>query len=213
MDDAAAVCVTGHPRGIVRQFLGISMSKAEDRRAVRTRKSLHEALMALIRRKHYEAISVQDIIDAADVGRSTFYAHYTGKEDLFRSGFESLRHLLAESGSPDRHGDEPLAFSLAMFEHACAYRETYRALIGGRGGMIAIEEIKRALADAVRADPLVASDDDGTISRALRIQFVVDAFLTVLTWSIGRRPLVAPADMNAAFRQLVMYGLTARQPG
>jgi AcrR family transcriptional regulator len=49
-----------------------------DRRAARTRRALHGALMSLILRKGYEAITVQDIIDEADVGRSTFYAHYTG---------------------------------------------------------------------------------------------------------------------------------------
>jgi len=46
-----------------------------DRRAVRTRRSLHRALMSLILRKDYEVVTVQDIVDEADVGRSTFYAH------------------------------------------------------------------------------------------------------------------------------------------
>ena len=67
-----------------------------DRRVTRTRAMLQQALMSLIPRKDYDAITVQDICDAANVGRSTFYAHFTSKDDLKRSGFEHLRKELAD---------------------------------------------------------------------------------------------------------------------
>src|SRR3981189_97579 len=99
------------------------MVEVIDRRAVRTRKALHGALMSLILRKGYEATTIQDIIDEADIGRSTFYGHYTGKEDLLRSGFQILRRELAEAQRAARGRirgpqHEPLGFSRAMFEHA-----------------------------------------------------------------------------------------------
>ena len=62
-----------------------------DRRIPRTRAMLQHALTSLILKKGYEAITIQDICDEANVGRSTFYAHYTSKDDLKRSGFEHLR--------------------------------------------------------------------------------------------------------------------------
>src|SRR3990170_6343522 len=113
------------------------MANVMDRRAARTQKALHGALMSLLLRKGYEAITVQDIIDEADVGRSTFYAHYTGKEDLLRSGFQTLRAELTEAQRSARANingsqDEPLGFSLAMFEQASGYTHVYRALVGGR---------------------------------------------------------------------------------
>ena len=57
---------------------------------------LQHALTSLILKKGYEAITIQDICDAANVGRSTFYAHYTSKDDLKRSGFEHLRKELVD---------------------------------------------------------------------------------------------------------------------
>lgn len=54
-----------------------------DRRVQRTRKSLQDALRQLFHEKGYDAITVQDILDRANVGRATFYAHYQNKEDLF----------------------------------------------------------------------------------------------------------------------------------
>jgi AcrR family transcriptional regulator len=55
---------------------------ATDRRIVRTRAMLQDALLSLIRTKGYEAITIKDICDAANVGRSTFYAHYTSKDQI-----------------------------------------------------------------------------------------------------------------------------------
>ena len=62
-----------------------------DRRIQRTRQLLHEALIELIQEKGYEAVTVQDILDRANLGRSTFYLHYRDKEELLLSGFERLR--------------------------------------------------------------------------------------------------------------------------
>jgi len=53
-----------------------------DRRTRRTRERLQRALIALVGERRYEAIGVQDIADRADLGRSTFYLHYSGKDDL-----------------------------------------------------------------------------------------------------------------------------------
>src|SRR5262245_47432298 len=68
--------------------------RAPDRRVQRTRRLLHDALMSCILEKKYELISVQDILDRADIGRSTFYTHFQDKDDLLLSGFENLKGLL-----------------------------------------------------------------------------------------------------------------------
>src|SRR5260370_38413133 len=111
-----------------------------DRRVARTRRTLHEALIRLIKRKGYDALTVQEIIDEADIGRATFYDHYRGKDDLLRGGFERLRGELKAARREARQGerDRPLTFSLAMFKPACTYRDDYHTMLGGRGTIVAI---------------------------------------------------------------------------
>ena len=70
------------------------MARKKDRRVQRTNQLLRAALVSLIQEKGYENITVQNIIDRANVGRATFYAHFENKEDLLVSGFEDLRALL-----------------------------------------------------------------------------------------------------------------------
>jgi AcrR family transcriptional regulator len=59
------------------------MTGKQDRRSQRTRHLLSEALVSLIREKGYDTITVSDLIDRANIGRSTFYSHYRDKDDLF----------------------------------------------------------------------------------------------------------------------------------
>jgi AcrR family transcriptional regulator len=187
------------------------MADVIDRRVARTRKALHGALMSLILRKGYEAITIQDIIDEADIGRSTFYAHYTGREDVLRSGFQTLRALLMETqrNAPvKRHGphDEALGFSVAMFEHAREYRDVYRALVGGRGSVVAVNEIRQVLSEVVKKE-LSGVEDDDAVPRDVRVQFIVGTFLTMLTWWLEGKPRLAPTEVDAMFRRLVLDGV------
>ena len=78
---------------------GQNPSMQQDRRTQRTQQTLLDALMALLQVRHYDAITVKDIIEKANVGRSTFYAHYQTKEDLLKSGFERVLEMLVEAGN------------------------------------------------------------------------------------------------------------------
>src|SRR3954467_12831022 len=69
--------------------------KRTDRRSRRTRHMLEDALVDLMLEKRYDTITVQEIIDRANVGRSTFYAHYLDKEDLLQTETADLVARLA----------------------------------------------------------------------------------------------------------------------
>ena len=184
-----------------------------DRRVARSRAMLHQALLSLIVEKGYDAITVEDICRAANVGRSTFYAHFTSKDDLKRSGLEHLRQQLADRqksavASADK---EDLEFSLTMFEHARDHIHLYRALVGNRGGAIALGTIRQILCDYVRAELAATGDKDSNdgIPRALIVQYVVGGFMAVLTWWLDGGTKLPPAKIDAMFRRLATEGITS----
>ena len=74
-------------------------ARENDRRVQRTQQLLRAALLSLIEEKGFEALTVQEIIDRANVGRATFYAHFDRKEDLLVSELDGLR--LALKRAPD----------------------------------------------------------------------------------------------------------------
>jgi AcrR family transcriptional regulator len=177
-----------------------------DRRVARTRALLHRAHLSLLVQKGYEAVTVEDICAAADVGRSTFYAHYPNKEALHRGGLDHLRQeLMREHESHGGADAGPLAFSLPMFEHAREHLDIYRAIVGGRAGTIALEEIRAILSEIVRR-ALPASGQDSA-HREFMVRHVVGAYLAVLTWWLDGGAKLPSAEMDAMFRRLANDGL------
>ena len=68
-----------------------------ERRRKKTRAAILAAFQELLACKRYENITVQDIIDAADVGRSTFYTHFETKDMLLRAMCEDIiSHVLED---------------------------------------------------------------------------------------------------------------------
>jgi AcrR family transcriptional regulator len=141
----------------------VMAKKMLDRRILRTKAMLQQALNSLIPKKGYEAITIKDICEAANVGRSTIYAHYTSKDDLKRSGFEPLRKLLidrqrAALTTARGDGSRSLGFSLPMFEHARDHRDHYRALVGSREGTVSLATIRKILSDLARDELTITAD-------------------------------------------------------
>src|SRR5213593_1902268 len=122
------------------------VKRATDRRVQRTRQLLQDALISMMIEQGYEATTVQDIIDRANVGRATFYAHFADKETLLTSRLEDLRALLvrrqrevlASLGDATARG---FGFSLALLEHARSHLALYQAIVGRQSGAVVLQRI------------------------------------------------------------------------
>lgn len=176
-----------------------------DRRVAKTRRGLHQALISLILKKDYDAISVRDIIEEADVGRATFYAHYRSKDDLLRGGFSELRETL-RSAQEEAVDKGPFRFALALFEHACSYRNVYVSLVGGRGGTIVLQQIRNVLADVVKEE-LPPDAVDTEMPRQVMIDFILSTCITVMTLCLNRRVISSPDEAANIFKRLVVGGI------
>jgi len=104
---------------------------------------------------------VQEILDRADVGRSTFYTHFHGKDELLVSGFENVRSLLKSAQAaavvpPGKSYEKIIGFSLPMFEHAFECRGVNRALLGSSAEAVGRRQIHSTLAGVIAQEVRVA---------------------------------------------------------
>lgn len=186
--------------------------RAIDRRAARARAKLHEALCALIAEKGYESITVEDICGRADTSRSTFYAHYAGKDDLMRGGFDQLRDLGCGQQNfgeaADTPGDGRLTFSLHLLQHARDHYHLHKAL-GERGEALARERIREIVSELIRRELMGSSGNTskGGTPRELAVQYVVGAYMSVIAWWLERGARLPPERVDALLRRLVTQGL------
>ena len=124
----------------------------EDRRSLRSRRLLWEALLAMLQTEDWAEITVQKICDQADVARSTFYAHYQTKQDLLDAGFalglqEINRQIAALPATPDRL--HSLDWLVAHMSNSQGFQ---RRLQGSSAGFAIMLRFRAMTSDLMRRD-------------------------------------------------------------
>lgn len=186
-------------------------AKPPDRRVQRTRKLLQDALIELILEKGYEAISVQDIIDRANVGRSTFYTHFQDTESLFLSTFEWMwdefeRHL---SDRPAIRPQTPWEFTLLLFQQAQRHTRLHKALMGKQVGARAIEKFHKTLTTRLQGHLQAYAPKADPIMVELIAHYSISGLFTFLGWWLDNDLPFSAEQMNDTYQQLLRPGVEA----
>ncbi|WP_411344971.1 TetR/AcrR family transcriptional regulator [Paenibacillus sp. WLX1005] len=113
-------------------------SERTDRRVLRTREAIWQALLTLAYQKPLHNITVMDITRAADINRATFYAHYQDKQDLLDSCIDEVLAELEEVMERPQSLQPEQPFDLAllagvfreMFEHIWRHAHFYKVMLG-----------------------------------------------------------------------------------
>src|SRR6185295_10053952 len=194
------------------QHLHLAASKKKtDARVRRTRDALGDALVALMQEKPFETITVQDVLDRANVSRSTFYTHYSDKDDLLMSDAEEFFEAISMALS--QHGDKSdRVFPVQeFFAHLSDVQPFYKALVKSGKFQENMElarghfarGIERRLSELPRAKSISASELPA-------IAFThAGALLSLLTWWLDRGMREPPAEMDELFHRMVWNGLSA----
>jgi AcrR family transcriptional regulator len=180
-----------------------------DRRVTRTRKALKEALTDLILEKGYEAVTVQDVIDRADVGRSTFYAHFIDKDDLLMAILADFE-LPGPDTSTWKADDPAFAWTLELFRHFGSGKRLFKAVASSQSGALARRETTRRLEDLARAElsRLRAARRLDPFRLETVVRFLVGTFVGFMDWWMREENDHLPAEqVDHAFRSLVLPGV------
>lgn len=129
------------------------MARRLDRRVQRTRKLLRESMMSLILEEGYDAISIQDITDKANLGRATFYLHFKDKDELLLEVMDQfMEEFLGQVPqlSEAQWRMEDVKAIAKLFDFAAEHYDLYRILIIGSGGITASRQLHRSIAKNIQ---------------------------------------------------------------
>lgn len=176
--------------------------KKTDRRSLRTRKMLSDSLVYTLKRKRYENISIQDILEQANVGRSTFYTHFYDKEDLLISSFE---HILDSFIHPQKADNKNSAYalpSLSLFKHAQEYHSLYIALVHGGCAELVLKNAHTHLYQKVE-EYLLSVKESSNIPIPILADYLVGTLINLLKWWLENYMPLKPEEMNQIYHQLI----------
>ena len=180
----------------------------QDRRSRRTRKVLVEALFSLMQEKRYSTITVKDIIERADVGRSTFYLHCQDKEDLLEDGLDEMIRQIDHSALADGKHLLPVR---QIFQHIHDEQHRFKSLAAS-GSIDRLYQILEGYMRKNMETTLAAQVPAGrqlTVPIPILAASLSGSFLALLKWYLENKMIYSPEQMDQFFQQLVMPGALA----
>jgi AcrR family transcriptional regulator len=177
----------------------------QDRRSRRTRQLVTSALTELLQEKRYEEITVRDILERANIGSSTFYAHYFDKDDaqasLLNELFEQLlQQLLLRSGKQE------MIPSMELFRHIQQNSQRLQGLIHGRSGDTFWKVVERTMSQMIEHSltDVTGSFPFSRVPAPLVAHYLTATFLMLLKWWFAEEMSSSPEEMDEFFQQLTL---------
>ncbi len=184
-------------------------AEREDRRAVRTQRMVKQALMELMHSMRYEDITVQHILDRADIGRSTFYAHYPDKDDVARQLLEEMMESITHGVKPET-AEKSAAFPIAeMFRHLQGQLSA-RGIWQSNRGREYLFSVGQAYWNRRIEKELTARLGKRGASRVpipVAARIVTGAATSLIDWWIKQKMPYSPEEMQEMFNRLIMPGI------
>ncbi|MBQ7897986.1 MAG: TetR/AcrR family transcriptional regulator [Clostridia bacterium] len=162
-----------------------------DRRQKKTRSAIFSAFIELLDKKDYGKISVQEIIDEADVGRATFYMHFETKDFLLKALCEELfEHILdCSNGKSGNHSHYSSckrqcgAFS-HLFEHLKENDDNLLKLLSSRNNELFVSYFKENLNKMVEEQVEFANKIDKLMPKEFIVNHISATFVDTVMWWI-----------------------------
>jgi AcrR family transcriptional regulator len=200
--------------------------KKVDRRVLRTRLALRAALVALIQEKGYDALSVEEITQRANLGRATFYLHYKDKDDILLEEFSEkvsdqvrlISQIPATFWPPNQVAQNPddkdnlILPMLLIFKHAAENAEFYRVMLRGESSKRIADRINKIVvasynevigAKFVNKPALIYQE----VPLDLLAVYFSGALLSCLAWWLEQTPAPSPEMMTLIFQNLYIPGV------
>lgn len=197
-----------------------------DRRIQRTREALRVALLELTKEKNYDAISIEEITERANVGRATFYLHYKDKEDLLLEHFSEMANDMvqlisqipfsdwlpsSEELKKNYDEDKPLLPLVMVFQHIYRHADFYRVLLKSDNSSRIVERIRVISSEnIVRFAQTKMQNDPIPLLYEVPIEFFASFFsgalLSSVVWWLEEDLRHSPEDVARMFRRLFFRG-------
>lgn len=182
-----------------------------DRRQQKTRKATFRALGTLLERKSYNNITVQDIIDEADIGRSTFYAHFETKDDLLKELCKELFGHIVNSAMDCTHthglysdGSAPESVFCHLLQHLAENDNNILGLLSCENSGIFLRYFKDSLNELIYSQFVKQnSHKNEALPEDFLINHISGSFVEMVLWWIKGHRKQTPEELDRYFRAVI----------
>lgn len=175
--------------------------KGEDRRVLRTRQKLGDAIVALTLERGYESVTIRELTERAGIGYATFFRHYPDKDSLLHALLEGVLSGLLQRLEPLSTATDPTRTGLLVFRHVRANADLYRVLIDSQRSVDlfgrALEVGTHQLLISLRPKP------SSVVPATLAAHHVVRSFMALIEWWLANGMKPSAEVMAEAYTSLI----------
>ena len=198
-----------HPQESTGQKKHEKQRRRPDKRVRRTHERLGSALVELMQEKPIDDVTVQEVLDRASVGRSTFYLHFRDKNDLLLSQLEKFLEMMSTALSIRKEESRRVVPVAELFAHIGTQKKVYRALAdsGRLNDFFDLAQgyfsrgIEQRLRESKRLPKLPQRE------LAVHAFALAGSLLSLLRWWLNRGAKEPPGEMDELFHRIAWNGL------
>ena len=181
-----------------------------DRRQKKTRAAIFAAFSELAAKKSYARITVQEIIDSANVGRTTFYAHFETKDDLLKALCEELFGHIVGSAMDRTHthgmyaeGAAPPSIFLHLLQHLEENDSNILGLLSAASSDIFLRYFKDSLKELVRLHIVARRSKNPALPQDFLVNHITGSFVEMVLWWIRGGRKMTPVELDRCFGAVI----------
>lgn len=182
-----------------------------DRRQRKTREAIFKAFSELLARKSYNRVTVQEIIDAADVGRTTFYAHFETKDDLLKELCGELFGHIMQSAADCTHthglysdSDAPESVFCHLLQHLQENDNNILGLLSCESSELFLRYFKNSLNQLLSAQIVDwAKQGCGQVPQDFLANHISSSFVDMVQWWLKGGRKQSPEQLTAYFEAVI----------
>lgn len=190
-----------------------------DRRQKKTRAAIFDAFTVLLSRKQYNKITIQEIIDEANVGRSTFYAHFETKEELLKAFCEELfEHIIKsaidQSHTHGRYSDDaaPSSVFCHILQHLQKNDRNILSLFACESSDLFLRYFKDSLNEVIREIVLKKQERDlsnvvSKVPEDFLVNHISGSFVEMIQWWSRNGRKETPEQLDEYFMMVIPQNL------
>ena len=173
--------------------------EVQDRRVKRTQQLLTRALIALTLEKGYEAVTIRDITDRADIGYATFFRHYRDKDELLKDVLDVVLTELIDLLGPAMPAADPATVGVLLFRYVQEQSEVVRVLL--RSHALLQNIITAATQNVVT---MHTARPDSPVPLEIAAHHIVTASISLIQWWLDRQMPYPLEQMGVIYYELII---------
>lgn len=171
----------------------------QDRRVKRTQHLLARALIALTLEKGYEAVTIRDITERADIGYATFFRHYHDKDELLKDVLDVVLTELIELLGSRQPAAEPTTIGVLLFRYVQEQSEIVRVLLMSH--TLLQHSIEIATQNVVSEHSFLP---DSVVPLEVAAHHIVASSISLIQWWLDHQMPYPPERMGVIYHELII---------